>query len=128
MIRRKKGILQKLIQIILTKENISDICRADKREIIYCVDDDEYRIYRDICKNLVFERYYNNRLISRTHVNNVLKRQWLNNTKYLFLLKYMYVMNVTDDYNSFSNCTGNEKEDININKKYLFHLVYFYDV
>ena len=36
---------------------ISDIGGDENREIIFCADDDdEYRIYRNICINLVIER------------------------------------------------------------------------
>ena len=31
----------------------------------------------------------------------------------------MYVLNITDDYKSFSNCTNNNNEDINIIIKFL---------
>ena len=104
---------------------VTDIGRDDKRAIIYCVDDDKFRIYPDVCNNLNIEMYFNNYLRTRTHINNIPKRQRVNFTSYLFLIKYMYVKNVTDHYNSFSNCTCNENEGINNKTKYLFHLVYF---
>ena len=37
----------------------------------------------------------------------------------MFQLKQVYALNVTDDYNSFMNCTINENEDNNIFFKHL---------
>ena len=34
----------------------SGIGRDDNREILYCADDDEYRLYCDISDNIVIER------------------------------------------------------------------------
>ena len=31
----------------------------------------------------------------------------------------MFVLNITDDYDSFTNCTNNENDDIYINMKFL---------
>ena len=36
-------------------------------EVIYCADDDEYRVYCDICDKLCMERFY------KTHINNKYK-------------------------------------------------------
>jgi len=47
-------------------------------EAIYCADDDEYRVYCDICDKLCIERYYKNHLKSQTHTNNFYKKQRLN--------------------------------------------------
>ena len=44
-------------------------------EAIYCADDDEYRIYCNICGKLVTERYYKNHLKSQTHTNNIIKEK-----------------------------------------------------
>ena len=49
------------------------------QEAIYCEDDGEYRILRDICDKLCIERYHKNHLKSGTHLNNFYKRQRLNN-------------------------------------------------
>ena len=46
---------------------------SDNREIIYCVDDDEYRIYCDLCDKLFIERFYKNHLKSRVHNNDIQK-------------------------------------------------------
>ena len=47
-------------------------------EAIYGADDDEYRIYCDVCDKHCIERYYENHLKSQTHTNNFYKRQRLN--------------------------------------------------
>ena len=47
-------------------------------EVIYCGDDNEYRVYCDICDKLCIERFYKNHLKSGTHINNFYKRQRLN--------------------------------------------------
>ena len=52
----------------------------ENQEVFYCEDDDEYRVYCEICDNLCKERYYKNHLKSRTHTNNFYKRQRSNNT------------------------------------------------
>ena len=44
-------------------------------EIIYCANDDEYRVYCDICDKLCIERFYKNHLKSGTHINDFQKRQ-----------------------------------------------------
>ena len=43
------------------------------QEVIYCADDDEYRVYCDICDKLSIERFYKNHLKSQTHINNIRK-------------------------------------------------------
>ena len=47
----------------------------DINEVIYCADDDEYRVYCEICDKLCIKRYSKNHLISRTHINTFYKRQ-----------------------------------------------------
>ena len=44
-------------------------------EVIYCPEDDEYRIYCSVCVKLCIERYYQNHLKSQTHTNNLHKRR-----------------------------------------------------
>ena len=46
----------------------------DNREIIDCDDDDEYRIYCEICDKLCIERHYINHLKSGTPINDFHKR------------------------------------------------------
>ena len=48
---------------------------SDNHEIIFCADDDEYRIYCIICDNLSLDRYYNNHLKSSTYINYIHKKQ-----------------------------------------------------
>ena len=50
---------------------------SDNQEVIYC-EDGEYRVYCRICDNLCIERFYKNHLKSRTHTNNIRKREQLN--------------------------------------------------
>ena len=45
---------------------------SDNYEVIYCPGDDEYQVYCIICDKLCVERFYKNRLKSRTHKNNIL--------------------------------------------------------
>ena len=47
---------------------------CDNYEVIYCPEDDEYRIYCSVCDNLCIERYYKNHLKSGTHLNNFYKK------------------------------------------------------
>ena len=54
----------------------------DNYDNIYCVDDDEYRVYCQICEKLCFERFHKNHPKSGTHANNIHKRQQLKNFKY----------------------------------------------
>ena len=55
---------------------------SENQEVIYCADDDEYRIYCNICDKLCIDRFYKNHLKSQTHINNIRKRQQLNNLIY----------------------------------------------
>ena len=43
---------------------------SDNYGVIYCPEDDEYRVYCEICDKLCIERYYKNHLKSQTHTNN----------------------------------------------------------
>ena len=43
---------------------------VENQEVIYCLEDDEYRIFCDICDRLCTERFYENHLKSQTHTNN----------------------------------------------------------
>ena len=46
---------------------------------IYCEDDNEYRIYCDICDALCIVRFYKNHLKSSTHINNIRKKKTISN-------------------------------------------------
>ena len=48
---------------------------SDNYEVVYCPEDDEDRVYCDICGNLFIERSYKNHLKSQTHTKNTQKRQ-----------------------------------------------------
>ena len=45
---------------------------SDNYDVIYCLQDDEYRVYCVLCDNACIERFYKNHLKSQTHA---LKRQ-----------------------------------------------------
>ena len=47
---------------------------SDNYEVIYRADDDEYRVYCEVCDKLCIERYYENHLKSGTHINKIHKR------------------------------------------------------
>ena len=51
---------------------------SDNYEVIYCPEDDEYRVFCDVCDNLCIERFYENHLKSQTHTNNIRGREQLN--------------------------------------------------
>ena len=53
---------------------------SENQKVICCPEDNEYRIYCNICDKFCIERYYKNHLKSGTHTNNFYKRQRLNNT------------------------------------------------
>ena len=46
--------------------------------VIYCEDDNEYRVYCIICDSLCIERFYKNHLKSKTHLNNLRKIEEIN--------------------------------------------------
>ena len=50
---------------------------SDNQLVLYC-DDNEYRIYCDVCDKLCIEQFYKNHLKSRTHTNIIRKREQLN--------------------------------------------------
>ena len=52
---------------------------SDNQQVIYC-DDGKYRVYCSIFDNLCIERFYKNHLKSKTHVNNIRKKEQLNNS------------------------------------------------
>ena len=51
---------------------------SDNQQVIYCPEDDEYRIYCDICDSLCIQRLYKNHLKSKTHLNNIRKIEEIN--------------------------------------------------
>ena len=46
---------------------------SENKEVIYCPEDDEYRVYCYVYDKLCIERFYNNHLKSQTHINNICK-------------------------------------------------------
>ena len=76
----KIKIFYKSFQKILFKTKDSD----NIYEVIYCLEDDEYRVHSEICEKLCFERFYKNILKSGTHTNNFYKRQVVSNTNKSF--------------------------------------------
>ena len=51
---------------------------CENQLVIYCEDDDEYRVYCDICDSLCIQRFHKNHLKSQTHINNIRKIEDLN--------------------------------------------------
>ena len=47
---------------------------TENQEVRYCADDDEYRVYCEICDNLCIERFYKLHLKSGTHLNIIHKK------------------------------------------------------
>ena len=50
---------------------------CDNQQVIYC-EDEVCRVYCSICDKICKERFYKNPLKSRTHTNNIRKREQLN--------------------------------------------------
>ena len=48
--------------------------------VIYCEDDNENRVYCNICDSLCIQRFYKNHLKSQTHINNIRKIEEINKT------------------------------------------------
>ena len=44
----------------------------DSDKVIYCNEDDEYRVYCDICDKLCIERFYNNIHKQKMISNNII--------------------------------------------------------
>ena len=51
---------------------------SDEQLIVYCPEDNEYKVYCDVCDNFCIERFYKNHLKSGTHLNNIRKIEQLN--------------------------------------------------
>ena len=51
---------------------------SENQEVIYCPEDDEFRIHCDGCNKICIERFYKNHLKSQIKINNIPKRQQSN--------------------------------------------------
>ena len=51
---------------------------SENYEVIFCSEDDEYRIHCDICDKLCIQRLYKNHLKSKIHIKNIRKIEELN--------------------------------------------------
>ena len=51
---------------------------SENYEVIFCPEDDEYRVFCDICDKLCIQRFYKNHLKSKTHISNIRKIEELN--------------------------------------------------
>ena len=49
----------------------------DNQQVVYC-EDGENRVYFHICEELCSERFYKNHSIIQTNINNIRKRDQLN--------------------------------------------------
>ena len=47
----------------------------ENQEVIYCADDDDYRVYCGNCVKLCIDRYYKPHFNSVTHTKKIDKRQ-----------------------------------------------------
>ena len=45
---------------------------SENYKVIYCPEDDEYRVYCHICDKLCIERFYKNHLKSQTHISKII--------------------------------------------------------
>ena len=92
-ITEKTRLSDNSVQIILSKEKAND-----NQEELYFADDDEYRIFCNICEKIVMDRNYNNHLKSSTHIfvkeNNFLKQIQVihHNSKLYFTVKGITIM------------------------------------
>ena len=53
---------------------------SDNYENLYCGDDDDYRVYCEICDKICIERYYKSHFKSQSHTNIVCKRERIKKT------------------------------------------------
>ena len=58
---------------------------SENQKDIYCPEDDEHGVYRNICDKLCVEKYYTNHLKSQPHTKNIHKK--INHFKYFHLIK-----------------------------------------
>ena len=53
---------------------------SENQQVIYCPEDNEYRVYCSVCDGLCIQRFYKNHLKSKTHLNNIRKIEEINKT------------------------------------------------
>ena len=46
---------------------------CENQLFIYCEDDEEYRVFCDVCDKLCIQRFYKNHLKCKTHTINIRK-------------------------------------------------------
>ena len=51
---------------------------SENQLVIYCEDYGEYRIFCDVRDSLCIQRFYKNHLKSKTHINNIRKKEEIN--------------------------------------------------
>ena len=51
---------------------------SESYNVIYCPEDDEYRVYCNVCDKLCIERYYKNHLKSQSHIYKAFQLMKLN--------------------------------------------------
>ena len=51
------------------------------KQVVYCPQADEYRVYCNICDKLCIEIFHKNHLKSQTHINNIRKKENSNHFK-----------------------------------------------
>ena len=59
----------------------------DNYEVIYCLEDGEFRVYCNICDKFCIERFYKNHSNSQTHFNNIRKIEQLDKSFQVISLK-----------------------------------------
>ena len=61
-------------------------------EVTYCPEDDEYRVYCNICDKLCFKKYHEKHLKSGTHTNKFYKGPGLKYFKRFLLYKFVLAL------------------------------------
>ena len=71
---------------------------SDNQNQKNCAEDDEDRLYCDVCDKFAIDRYYNDQLKSQTHFSNIRKRQPEINTSSKSLLVPIILAQPIMDY------------------------------
>ena len=51
---------------------------CENQLVVYCPEDNEYKVYCDVCDNFCIELFFKNHLKSKTHINNIRKIEEIN--------------------------------------------------